>query len=40
MASVKSRFAVVTEKEIFQMQDIIIPNNKKKALKWGIKIYK
>ena len=37
-AYVISRFAVVTEEEIFQMQDNAIPNNAKKATKLGMKV--
>ena len=36
MAGVNSRFAIVTEKGIFQMQNIAILNNIKKATKLGI----
>ena len=33
--AVNSHFAVVTEEEIFQMQDNAIPNSTKKATKLG-----
>ena len=33
MAGVSSRFAVVTEEEVLQIQDKAIPNNTKKVMK-------
>ena len=37
MASVNSRFAEVTENDIFRMQDITIPNDTRKITKLGMK---
>ena len=40
MAGVNYRFAVLTEKEIFQTQNNAIPNNTKKARKLGMKVFR
>ena len=40
MAGVNSHFVVVTEEEIFQMQDNAIPNSTKKATKLGMKVFR
>ena len=40
MNGANSRFAVVTEEEIFQMQDNTIPNTTKKAMKSGMKVFR
>ena len=37
-AGVNSRFAEVTENDIMRMQDIIIPNDTRKAMKLGMKV--
>ena len=39
-AGVNSRFAEVTENDILRMQDITLPNDKKKAMKLGIKVFR
>ena len=39
-AGVNSRFAEVTENDILRMQDITLPNDKKKATKLGMKVFR
>ena len=39
MVGVNSRFAKVTENDILQMQDITIPNDTKKTMKLGMKVF-
>ena len=36
----KLRFAKVTENDIWQMQDITIPNDTKKATRLGMKVFR
>ncbi|CAH3013806.1 unnamed protein product, partial [Porites evermanni] len=40
MAGVNSRFAQVSEVEILQIQDKAVPENTKKATKYGLKVFK
>ena len=40
MAGVNSRFAQVSEAEILQIQDEAVPENTKKATKYGLKVLK
>ena len=40
MAGVNSRFAQVSEAEILQIQDKAVPDNTKKATKYGLKVFK
>ena len=40
MAGVNSRFAQVSEAEILQIQDEAVPENTKKATKYGLKVFK
>ena len=40
MAGVNSRFAKVSEAEILQIQDEALPENTKKATKYGLKVFK
>ena len=39
-AGINSHFAKVIEDEILQMQDNAIPNNAKKAMKVGMKVFR
>ena len=40
MAGINSRLAEVTENDILRMQDIVIPNDKKKATKLGMIVFR
>ena len=40
IADVNSRFAEVTENDVLRMQDSVIPNNTKKAMELGMKVFK
>ena len=40
MAGVNSRFASVSESEILKMQEDAVPENTKKATKFGMKVFK
>jgi len=40
MAGVNSRFASVLESEILKMQEDVVPENTKKATKFGMKVFR
>ena len=40
MAGVNSRFASVSESEILKIQENAVPENKKKATKFGMKVFR
>ena len=40
MTGVNSRFAQFSEAEILQIQDEAVPENTKKATKYGLKVFK
>ena len=40
MAGVKSRFASVSESEILKIQEDAVPENTKKATKFGMKVFR
>jgi len=40
MAGVNSRFASISESEIIKIQEDSVPENMKKATKFGLKVFK
>ena len=40
MAGVNSRFASILESEIIKIQEDSVPENTKKAMKFGLKVFK